>query len=124
MRVNELKNRHTNNQYDIIIKTRPDITIEQPIELINPIDNSIYIPKGWDWSQGIGDLMAYGDTNMMDRYCNLFNNFKDIIDKLDKINPERILKSHLTNSKCEIERPEIDLTLRDMNIKTTYWFPN
>ena len=124
MRVNQLKNNHTNNEYDIVIKTRPDIKIENPIELIEPNHNTIYIPKGWDWSEGIGDLMAYGKTNVMDAYCDLTYDFRDITDKLDRINPERILKSHLINCEFEIERPEIDLTLRDINIKSTYWFPN
>ncbi len=60
----------------------------------------------------------------MDLYCDLTYDFRDITDNLDRINPERILKSHLINSECVIERPEIDLTLRDINIKSTYWFPN
>ena len=125
MRVNQLKQTHSKlfGEYDIVIKTRPDIKIESPIELIQPMDNTIYVPKGWDWSEGIGDLMAYGKPNVMDTYCNLTHNFKDITDKLDRINPERILKSHLMNGGFQIERPEIDLTLRDINIKSTYWFP-
>ncbi len=128
MRVESLldyRKRWFGDVYDVVIKTRPDILIEEPIELIIPSANTIYIPKGWDWSEGIGDLMAYGDDKVMKDYCTLFYDFKAIIGNMDKINPERILKSYLDYyvvDDLKIERPEIDLTLRDMNIKSTYWF--
>lgn len=125
MRVNQLAINHIKwfGEYDIVIKTRPDIIIEQPIEFIKPNINTIYIPKGWDWSEGIGDLMAYGDVKTMNDYCTLFYDFKSIIREMNKINPERILKTYLEKfDEIKIERPEIDLTLRDINIKTTYWF--
>jgi len=125
MRVNQLAINHIRwfGEYDIVIKTRPDIQIEQPIEFIKPSNNTIYIPTGWDWSEGIGDLMAYGDFKTMNNYCTLFYDFKTIIKEMDRINPERILKTYLEKfDEIKIERPEIDLTLRDMNIKTTYWF--
>lgn len=128
MRVESLldyRKRWFGDVYDVVIKTRPDILIEEPIELIMPSANTIYIPKGWDWSEGIGDLMAYGDDKVMKDYCTLFYDFKAVIGNMDKINPERILKSYLDYyvvDDLKIERPEIDLTLRDMNIKSTYWF--
>ncbi len=128
MRVESLldyRKRWFGDVYDVVIKTRPDILIEEPIELIIPSANTIYIPKGWDWSEGIGDLMAYGDDKVMKDYCTLFYDFKAVIGNMDKINPERILKSYLDYyvvDDLKIERPEIDLTLRDMNIKSTYWF--
>lgn len=110
-------------EYDVVIKSRPDILIEEPIELIKPSDSTIYIPKGWDWSEGIGDLMAYGSNKAMKDYCTLFYDFKIVIRDMDKINPERILRAYLEDfDNLKIERPEIDLTLRDMNIKSTYWF--
>ena len=124
MRVNQLANNHIRwfGEYDIVIKTRPDIRIEQPIELLKPKYNTIHIPKGWDWSDGVGDLMAYGEQYMMHEYCTLFYDFKEIIADMNRINPERILKKYLEDCSIEVERPEIDLTLRNINIKSTYWF--
>ena len=66
--------------------------------------------------------MAYGEQNMMHEYCTLFYDFKEVIKDMDIINPERILKKYLEDVSIFIERPEIDLTLRDVNIKSTYWF--
>ena len=126
MRVHSLLDRRNNwfdNGYDVVIKTRPDVVIEEPMELIKPSANTIYIPKGWDWSEGIGDLMAYGDNKAMKDYCTLFYDFKFVIRDMNKINPERILKLYLNDfDYLTIERPEIDITLRDTNIKSTYWF--
>ena len=124
MRANQLVNNHIRwfGEYDIVIKTRSDIRIEEPIEFIKPKSNTIYIPKGWDWSDGVGDLMAYGEHEIMHNYCTLFYDFKQLIGEMDKINPERILRKYLEDCNIEVERPEIDLTLRDINIKSTYYF--
>jgi hypothetical protein len=59
---------------------------------------------------------------MMHEYCTLFYDFKEVIADMDRINPERILKKYLEDCSIDVERPEIDLTLRDINIKSTYWF--
>jgi hypothetical protein len=118
----ETRNRLFGNIYDVIIKTRPDVRIEEPLELIEPSENTIYIPKGWDWSGGIGDLMAYGGDKVMKDYCMLFYDFRSLLKGIDAINPEKILKSYLEDfDELKIERPEIDLTLRDINIKSTYY---
>lgn len=128
LRAYQLKqNRDTwfGSNYDVIIKTRPDVIIEEPIELIRPLPNTIYIPKGWDWSEGIGDLMAYGGNKVMHDYCTLSYNFKMVMREMEKINAEQLLKTYLEKfDELKIERPEIDLTLRDTNIKSTYWFSN
>jgi hypothetical protein len=127
MKVNNIRREHQRwigTEYDIVIKTRPDILIEQPIEFIKPELDTLYVPKGWDWSSGLNDLMAYGNEYTMHEYCRLFYDFKKVIDTMEIINPERILRKYLEDSDYvkKIERPEIDLTLRDMNIKSTYWF--
>jgi hypothetical protein len=41
---------------------------------------------------------------------------------MDIINPERILRKYLEDCSIDVERPEMDLTLRDINIKSTYYF--
>lgn len=110
------------SNYDVIIKTRPDVVIEEPIEIVRPLENTIYIPKGWDWSDGIGDLMAYGGNKVMHDYCTLSYDFKMVIREMEKINAEQVLKKYLQKfDGLKIERPEIDLTLRDINIKSTYY---
>ena len=123
LRANQLKKKYENLmgvKYDLILKTRPDIILEEPIELIQ--SDSLAIPFGWDWSEGINDLMAWGNQSNMETYCELFYSFISLANSMDKINPETMLKEYLKIKNIKTERPKVDLTLRDMNIKTTYWF--
>lgn len=123
LRANQLKKKYENLmgvKYDLILKTRPDIILEEPIELIQ--SDSLAIPFGWDWSEGINDLMAWGNQSNMETYCELFYSFVSLSNCMDKINPETMLKEYLKIKNIKTERPKVDLTLRDMNIKTTYWF--
>jgi hypothetical protein len=123
LRVNQLRTQYENLmgfKYDLIIKTRPDIKIEEPINLIQ--SPNLSIPYGWDWSGGINDLMAWGNQSNIQMYCELFYMFNALANYMDKINPETMLREYLNIKNIKTERPEIDLTLRDINIKTTYWF--
>ena len=123
LRANQLRKKYESTmgfKYDLIIKTRPDIIIEEPIDLIQ--SDNLVIPFGWDWSEGINDLMAWGNQSNMETYCELFYSFGSLANSMDKINPETMLKEYLKIKNIKTERPKVDLTLRDMNIKTTYWF--
>ena len=123
LRVNQLRTQYENLmgfKYDLIIKTRPDIKIEEPINLIQ--SSNLSIPYGWDWSGGINDLMAWGNQSNMQMYCELFYMFIELANSMNKINPETMLRQYLNIKNIKPERPKIDLTLRDINIKTTYWF--
>ena len=123
LRANQLRKKYENLmgfKYDLIIKTRPDIILEEPIELIQ--SDNLIIPFGWDWSEGINDLMAWGNQTNMETYCELFYMFTSLANSMDKINPETMLREYLKIKNIKPERPKVDLTLRDMNIKTTYWF--
>jgi hypothetical protein len=123
LRANQLRKKYENLigvKYDLILKTRPDIILEEPIDLIQ--SDNLAIPFGWDWSEGINDLMAWGNQSNMETYCELFYSFVSLSNSMDKINPETMLKEYLKIKNIKTERPKVDLTLRDMNIKTTYWF--
>lgn len=124
MRVNNLKSDYEKTmgfKYDIVVKSRPDLKLETPVELKVPTQNTIYIPRGWDWSGGINDLFAYGTSESMDLYTNVFSNFVEVANSMKIINPERLLKQYLfLKTDLIVERPEIDVSLRDMNIKETW----
>jgi hypothetical protein len=123
--VNEIMHRYENLlnlKYDIVIKTRPDLQIYDIPKIDDVNSKSLYIPRGWDWSEGINDLIAWGNSESIDYYCNLFVNFIETVKDMNRLNPERILKSWLGKSSLEIKRPEVGMALRDMDIKSTYWF--
>jgi len=123
LQVNQLKKKYENLmgfKYDLIIKTRPDIILEEPIHLVQ--SDNFAIPFGWDWSNGINDLMAWGNQSNMETYCELFYMFTNLANSMDTINAETMLREYLKIKNIKPTRPKVDLTLRDMNIKTTYWF--
>lgn len=111
-------------KYDLVIKSRPDLKLEEPVILHIPKENTMYIPKGWDWSGGVNDLCAYGNSDMINKYCNLYHFYEDLVKSIDKkINPEIILEYYLkTLGNLNVVRPSIDMTLRGLNIKSTYHF--
>ena len=113
-------------KYDVIIKSRPDLKLEEPFKLEIPKDNTLYIPRGWDWSGGVNDLCAYGTSEMINKYSNLYLFYEEVIKNINvKINPEIILYYYLKGlGDLKLERPEIDMTLRNINIKSTYNFRN
>jgi len=126
-RVNQLKNNYEKLmgfRYDVVLKSRPDLKIETPVDMFIPKKNTIYIPKGWDWSGGINDLMAYSDSKTMDVYSDLYNSYYHILNQSErKLNAELILKNYLKFfTNLSVERPQIDVTLRNINIKSTYYF--
>jgi FkbM family methyltransferase len=127
MKVNRIRNDYQKLmgiQYDVVIKTRPDIKLEEPLELSQFNQNTLYVPYGWDWFYGINDLMAWGDESIMNSYCNLFYEFSNLVSRLDRINPERLLKEYIKNNSdiIKVTREYVDITLRDINIKQTYSF--
>lgn len=126
-RVNEIKNEYSasiGKKYDIVIKTRPDLRLEEDIKLTKPNPNTLYIPKGWDWSGGVNDLFAYGDTKTMNVYSDLYRSLPRLMkDSRSKLNPEVMLRNHINAFEgIKVQRPKIDITLRDINIKQTYNF--
>ena len=83
---NELKSRfeiENNFKYDIVIRSRPDIFFESNLyhkDLINVKTSSgIWIPKFGNYN-GLNDQFAYGDSNSMDLYSNIYNNLDKYYD--------------------------------------------
>lgn len=124
MRVTQLKSNYESLmgfKYDIVIKSRPDLKLHEPIHLFPPYENTLYIPKGWDWSGGWNDLFAFGGSEVMDIYGNIFNGLVDVTNRMHRINPERFLRRYIqTQTNLELERPKISISLRGMRIEDTY----
>jgi hypothetical protein len=83
---NELKKKYENKhnfKYDLVIRTRPDIIINN-CENLEPKKNTILIyNQGNDINFHIGDLFFAGPSDVMDRICGLYSNngIKDIYHK-------------------------------------------
>ena len=118
-KVNELRNRYQEAngfKYDVIIKSRFDLDCDSEIQIIEPQPNEIYIPNGWDWNGGVNDLFALGNNEVMNYYCNMFNNLLPMIRDGHLFHPEYLMKIFLDMSGFKINRPIMDLSLRDIKV--------
>lgn len=99
--------------YDVIIKIRPDIHIVTKISY-SITENTLYLPNSSKIDKGkllhdtdpyICDILAYGDENSMNYYCDYYLHIKEYIKKYGKIN-ETLLFYYLENIKtilCDID---------------------
>ena len=83
-----------NIKYDIVIKFRPDIHLQQKIDF-NIEPNTIYIPKDTKLDKNklnnindkyICDILAYGDPNIMNKYFDFYLHLNNLINKYGNIN--------------------------------------
>jgi hypothetical protein len=88
-----------NCPYDFYISTRIDMLFRMKVKydyFDMSVEKSIlYIPEGADYS-GYQDKIAMGNQFAMAKYCSLYHHLPEYIKKYS-INPEPLLKKHLTN---------------------------
>jgi hypothetical protein len=110
--VNRLKSEYekeNNFKYDIVFKTRFDeiyFTELNPKEILNIIINNnryIYIPKGTYTDGGVNDQIAFGNSENMDIYAQMYDMFNTYFE-LDKYisHTEYMLKFHLQKQNVQV----------------------
>jgi hypothetical protein len=103
-RCNELKKNYekiNNFKYDIVVKLRYDIIIYKKINYI--IDNNLHIidrPGG----EGLGwnDSIIYGNSDLMDIYCSLFEEYK-YSEIIKQKCPEYLTQQHIKSNNISIQ---------------------
>lgn len=97
----------TKTEYDVVFRMRYDSDIQFMYPLENHKLNKLNIPYGSDWNDGMNDQFAFGPTDMMDKYMDLFPNIVQTIKQCLRYAPEVILRQHLKNQNLldEIVRP-------------------
>jgi len=97
-----------NIKYDVVIKFRPDINLQQNFDFKN-IENVIYIPKDdkLDISKlknhddkFLCDIIAYGPYDLMNSYFELYLNLDNLITHHGDVN-ENLLYNHLNSSNIK-----------------------
>lgn len=107
-------------KYDIVIKSRFDLKLIEPIDL-KITNDSIFIPIGCDHLDGYNDLFAYGSSDNMNYYFNLYDNTLQYLKNGIEFHPESLLKYHLELGVTNVYRFYLNAKLRDMEIyKTEY----
>lgn len=100
------KNYETQNnfKYDCVIRMRSDLMFMSPFYINKDVNmNKLYIPLGYDY-EGINDQLAYGSSDIIDEYCQVFDNIEQLLIDGEKLNPEKLLKQYIINKKLPLER--------------------
>ncbi len=128
--INKIINEAINyNNYDLIIRCRPDIFLYEKIDLgkiINHIKDVKYdlcIPnKQYNYSDnGYNDQLAFGNESNMKIYSEVYNHLNEYIPRLTKWYGEDLLALQLNKYNLKIEQPNINYQLiRDVNFFTNH----
>lgn len=96
--------RKHNFKYDCVIRIRSDLMFMTPFNITsNQNMDKLFIPFGYDY-EGINDQVAYGSSAIMDQYSSIYDNIENLLREGEKLNPERLLKSHITKLNLPLER--------------------
>ena len=119
-KLNSLKKiNQLNNNYDLVIKYRPDLNIISE-NLFGGIEEGvIYIPKDSKIDitklknakdKHLCDIFAYGSTNAMDKYFDIYNHLDDLIEKYGNV-PETLLYHYLTDNNIKYKLIDVDYSV-------------
>lgn len=109
MKSNDLKcnyERMMGFKYDIVIRSRSDILfLEKVILDKNSVeDNIIYLSYRPGGCGGVNDAFAYGKSDIMDRYSNIYEEQKDT-DRIYQTCPEGLIYNFLLKTDIKIKKP-------------------
>jgi hypothetical protein len=93
-----------NITYDVIVSLRIDCIFNSKFIFNNLVDNTIYIPYGYDYIlNAINDQIAYGNIDVMKKYNSI--NPVDLLEKrLSDVHPESLNAANIRFHNLKIER--------------------
>lgn len=107
--VDQLRQEH-NEEYDLIIRARPDLYLPSPLNLpqiksiINQYPNTVIVSNGGQhgYQYFINDLIAITSPANMSVYTDLVNHVKEYNDRQVVFHPENLLACHLETNRLKI----------------------
>jgi uridine kinase len=119
-KLNELKKINEliqGKKYDLVVRYRPDLSIKtKNLISFKPNQNTIYIPYDSKIDKKklkspndkyICDALAFGDSESMDKYFNIFTNIDNYIGDYGAVS-ETILFNHLRKTNVKINKIDVD----------------
>lgn len=111
---NNLKKQYeeeNNIKYDVVIRTRPDVLyygdLIIPLEMKN---DKVYVPLFGDFG-GLNDQIAYGSSEVMNKYSELYNRVDELILHKAWMNPEVLMKTNLEVLHIGVNRFNLNYAL-------------
>ena len=119
-KLNELKKINESihgEKYDIVVRYRPDLSIKtKNLMSFKPKTNTVYVPYDSKIDKKklkspsdkyVCDAFAFGDSESMDKYFNIFTNIDDYISSYGAVS-ETILYNHLRKTNLKINKIDVD----------------
>lgn len=101
---NDLKKEHekiNNFKYDLVVRARWDLLYTEKINLHECKNNEIYLIDRPGGCGGVNDWFAYGTSETMDEYANVYYAFENT-DRIKQLCPEGVLGMHLSNNNINV----------------------
>lgn len=123
--VNKAKSKYENDngfKYDLVIRTRPDVALNEKINLrsikeyLDARPNTIQIPQNKRCGYGvyICDLFGIGSSSNIDIYCNLYNEALEHHERGVIFHPETMLAKHLAHHGIQYETGSFNIEFRHL----------
>ena len=105
-----------NINYDVVISLRIDLVFNHKLNFSDIEDNTIYIPKEYDYVQnGINDQFAYGNLSVMKKYNTIILNMNELLESNKSIlHPESLTLANINFHNLKIIRTQISYYIERM----------
>jgi hypothetical protein len=97
--------------YDRVFRMRFDLKFDS-FPIIEPAEQTVYVPAGFDHRGGINDLLSFGDRKTMQKVCDLFRNLLSYSSQGIGLHPESVLRRHYEIQNLNVQRFDIKYKLR------------
>lgn len=98
-----------NRTYDVVLSLRVDCFFHNSFPFDNLVENTIYIPEGYDYGEKcINDQIAYGKVDVMRKYNSIFLNIIYFLDNNISIpHSESLHYANIQYHNLQVSRPDI-----------------
>lgn len=90
--------------YDVYVRCRPDILLSGPVSLSIGDGNTVFIPSGNDYYNGINDQFAYGSYKAMKAYYSVYLNHAALFASGLIFHTEEYVTENIKRQGVRIER--------------------
>lgn len=104
-----------NIKYDLVIRFRGDISMGAPLPINKTFNkNYLYVPNYGNYG-GLCDQLAFGSSEVMDKYSSVYSNIQHHLETGAIFNPEKILHYHILSLNIPISKLYIKFLLKRSN---------
>ena len=104
-----------NMKYDLVIRFRPDLSMSAVLPITKDFDkNYLYLPRYGHFS-GLCDQIAFGSSEVMDKYSCIFSRLQDLLEKGTSFNPEKVLQAHILSMGLPVSKVDVKYLIKRSN---------